>query len=114
MLTYRYRGHSVADAGKVYRTADEVASWRERDPITRFVAVLREHELLDDEALDSMRKEVSDEVSEAIREAVAAPAPDPDELYENVYGDELWREQFEAMNTAAPFGERKETRSWQR
>ena len=112
--TYRYRGHSVADAGKVYRTADEADSWRDRDPITRFVAVLQEHDLLDDEALDEMRKQVSDEVSEAIREAAAAPTPGPDELYDNVYGDEHWREQFDAMDTAAPFGEREETRSWLR
>jgi pyruvate dehydrogenase E1 component alpha subunit len=112
--TYRFRGHSVADAGKVYRTADEMASWRERDPITRFTEVLREHDLVGDEELDTMRTQVADEVSEAIREAAAAPTPDPDELYENVYGDEDWREQFAAMNTAAPFGEREETRSWRR
>jgi pyruvate dehydrogenase E1 component alpha subunit len=112
--TYRFRGHSVADAGKVYRTADEVAAWRERDPITRYVEVLREHDLLGDEELDRMRTEVADEVSEAIREAAAAPTPDPGELYENVYGDGDWREQFARMDTAAPFGERQETRSWQR
>ena len=47
-------------------------------------------------------------------EAAAAPTPDPDDLYENVYGDERWREQFAGMNTAAPFGEREETRSWQK
>lgn len=110
--TYRFRGHSVADAGKVYRTPEEITSWRERDPITRYVDVLREHDLLGDEELESMRKEVADEVSEAIREAVAAPTPDPDEIYDNVYGDEHWREQFARMNTAAPFGERMETRSW--
>jgi pyruvate dehydrogenase E1 component alpha subunit len=110
--TYRFRGHSVADAGKVYRTAEELASWRERDPITRYVDVLREHGLIDDEQLEGMRNEVADEVSEAIREAAAAPSPDPDELYENVYGGERWREQFARMDTAAPFGERMETRSW--
>ena len=33
-VTYRYRGHSVADAGKVYRTAEEIESWRRRDPIS--------------------------------------------------------------------------------
>jgi pyruvate dehydrogenase E1 component alpha subunit len=110
--TYRYRGHSVADAGKVYRTADELASWRERDPITRYVAVLREHDLLGEEDLDRMRKQVADEVSDAIREAAAAPTPDPDDLYENVYGDADWPEQFARMQTAAPFGEREETRSW--
>ena len=112
--TYRFRGHSVADAGKAYRTADEIASWRERDPVTRFIDVLREHDLLGDEELERMRNEVADEVSEAIREAAAAPTPDPDELYENVYGDEHWREQFAGMDTAAPFGEREETRSWRK
>ena len=112
--TYRFRGHSVADAGKVYRTADEVAAWRERDPIARYVAVLRDHDLLADEELDRLRTEVADEVSDAIREAAAAPTPDPGELYENVYGGEDWREQFARMNTAAPFGEREETRSWLR
>jgi len=111
--TYRFRGHSVADAGKVYRSAEELASARERDPIARYAALLREHDLLEDEQLESMRNEVADEVSEAIREAAAAPAPDPDELYENVYGDERRREQFARMDTAAPFGEREETRSWQ-
>lgn len=110
--TYRYRGHSVADAGKAYRTAEEISSWRERDPITRYVEVLRGQDLLGDEALDAMRSQVADEVSEAIREAATAPMPDADELYENVYGDEHWREQFARMNTAAPFGERMETRSW--
>jgi pyruvate dehydrogenase E1 component alpha subunit len=110
--TYRYRGHSVADAGKVYRTAEEISSWRERDPITRYVAVLREHDLLTEEELDRMRKQVADEVSDAIREAAAAPTPDPDDLYENVYGQEDWPEQFARMQTAAPFGEREETRSW--
>jgi len=112
--TYRFRGHSVADAGKVYRTADEVAAWRERDPIARYVAVLRDRDLLADEELDRLRTEVADEVSDAIREAAAAPTPDPGELYENVYGGEDWREQFARMNTAAPFGEREETRSWLR
>ncbi len=111
--TYRFRGHSVADAGKVYRTAEEITSWRERDPITRYIEVLREHDLLGDEELDRMRQQVADEVSEAIREASVAPTPDPDELHQNVYGDEDWREQFARMNTAAPFGEREETRSWQ-
>ncbi len=112
--TYRFRGHSVADAGKVYRAAEELAAWRERDPITRYIDVLRDHDLLGDEQVESMRKEVADEVSEAIRAAAAAPAPDPGELYENVYGDERWQEQFARMSTAAPFGERRETRTWQR
>ena len=104
----------MADAGKVYRTPEEISAWRERDPITRYVEILRKHDLLEDEELESMRTQVADEVNEAIRDAAAAPTPDPDELYVNVYGDDDWRQQFAGMNTAAPFGEREETRSWRR
>ena len=32
-LTYRYRGHSVADPGKAYRSEEEVDQWKRRDPI---------------------------------------------------------------------------------
>ena len=31
-VTYRFRGHSVADAGKVYRTAEEIESWQRARP----------------------------------------------------------------------------------
>src|SRR3954468_5864371 len=34
-ITYRYRGHSVADAGWAYRSKDEVEEHREHDPIER-------------------------------------------------------------------------------
>ena len=37
-ITYRHRGHSVADAGKVYRTPEEIDAWKRKDPITRFGA----------------------------------------------------------------------------
>ncbi len=46
-ITYRFRGHSVADAGKVYRSAEEIDSWRKRDPITRFGLLCSERGLLD-------------------------------------------------------------------
>jgi TPP-dependent pyruvate/acetoin dehydrogenase alpha subunit len=32
-MTYRYRGHSVADAGLSYRTRDETGAWIDKDPI---------------------------------------------------------------------------------
>ena len=33
VITYRYRGHSVADAGLAYRTKEEIASKQAHDPI---------------------------------------------------------------------------------
>ncbi len=39
-VTYRFRGHSMADPEE-YRTRQEVAQWRERDPIPRFGDLLQ-------------------------------------------------------------------------
>jgi pyruvate dehydrogenase E1 component alpha subunit len=112
-VTYRHRGHSVADAGKVYRSAEEIASWRKRDPITRFGLLCTERGLLTAEQIEQIWAEVAAEVKAAIDEALAAAFPDPDTLYEHVYGDAGWREQFSRMRAGAPFGERGEERSWQ-
>jgi pyruvate dehydrogenase E1 component alpha subunit len=112
-VTYRFRGHSVADAGKVYRTAEEIDSWRRRDPITRFGLYCVDHGLLDQDEVDRIWTDVANEVKQAIDEALEAAFPDPDTLYEHVYGDPAWREQFSRMHAGAPFGERGEERSWQ-
>ena len=112
-LTYRWRGHSVADAGKVYRSPDEVAAWKERDPIARYAAVLMDRGVLDEGAFEDLRKQVAQEVTDAISEAASAPVPDPDGLYAHVYAPG-WEGQFAAMDQAGPFGEREGTRSWRR
>jgi pyruvate dehydrogenase E1 component alpha subunit len=112
-VTYRFRGHSVADAGKVYRTAEEIESWRRRDPITRFGLYCIDQGLLDQEQIDQVWSDVAAEVKDAIDQALGAAFPDPDTLYEHVYGDPNWREQFARMRAGAPFGERGEERTWQ-
>src|SRR3954465_15636177 len=45
-MTYRFRGHSAADPEE-YRTKEQVAEWRKRDPIASFIKRL---ELDDDDA----------------------------------------------------------------
>ncbi len=111
-LTYRFRGHSVADAGKVYRTPEEIAAWKARDPIELFAARAIEAGVLTADDVAVLRRDVDTQVSDAIKEAASAPSPDVAHLYDNVYGDAGTGEQFARMDTAAPFGERRETRNW--
>src|SRR5271157_3295810 len=47
-ITYRFRGHSMADPEQ-YRTKEEVAHWRERDPLPAFGALLVREGVIDEE-----------------------------------------------------------------
>ena len=47
-VTYRFRGHSMADPEE-YRSKEEVAHWRERDPIPAFGELLEREGILDAE-----------------------------------------------------------------
>jgi pyruvate dehydrogenase E1 component alpha subunit len=111
-MTYRIRGHSVADAGKAYRTKEEIDEWRHRDPIERFARNAVAAGLLSEDEIAQIRKDVAEEISAAIREAAAAPEPDREAIADNVYGDDQTAEQFSRMDIAGPFGEREGTRTW--
>jgi 2-oxoisovalerate dehydrogenase E1 component len=83
--TYRTRAHSegMRDAG--YRTREEVAEWRARDPITG----LRQRLLSGDGSVHTQVEEieasVERQVEEALEWAVAGPWPDPSTVLEHVY-----------------------------
>ncbi len=62
--TYRQLGHSRGDL-RVYRTRDEEAQWAARDPITRFVAWLSEQGELNDTQLNTLNREVLEEIDSA-------------------------------------------------
>jgi pyruvate dehydrogenase E1 component alpha subunit len=70
LRTYRFRAHSMADP-ELYRTKDEVAHWRERDPISVFEVLLRSSGLLDDGALARIEEAVAREIEEAVAFAEA-------------------------------------------
>src|SRR3990172_7590040 len=46
--TYRITDHTTADDARRYRSADEVALWKQRDPILRLVRYMKKNGLLDD------------------------------------------------------------------
>jgi pyruvate dehydrogenase E1 component alpha subunit len=104
-LTYRYRGHSVADAGLAYRTREEIAAHQARDPLTRMRS-----SLLAQGARESDLEEISRAVSERIAEAVSfaeqSPPPDVGTLAKGVYSPGS-AGQFARMIPGSPFGERE-------
>jgi pyruvate dehydrogenase E1 component subunit alpha len=83
-VTYRFRGHSMADPEQ-YRTKEEVAHWRERDPIPAFGAQLREQGLIDEQQLREIDEQARSRVERAVEFAEASPFPPPESLYDDVY-----------------------------
>jgi pyruvate dehydrogenase E1 component alpha subunit len=90
-VTYRHGGHSRADPGK-YRPAEEIAAWREHDPITVYRARLLRLGL-DAAELDAIDAEVAAEVDRATEEAKAGPPPDPRSAFTELWADggSAWR-----------------------
>jgi len=83
-VTYRFRGHSMADPEE-YRTREEVAQWRERDPIPQFGERLQRAGILDETARELVERAAAERVERAVEFADASPFPTPESLYEDVY-----------------------------
>ena len=83
-MTYRYRGHSMADA-ELYRTKEEVVEFRRNDPIERLKRRMIEAGMLDDAGYDALVERVEQEVAEIIDWADASPQPEISTLFDDVY-----------------------------
>lgn len=102
-ITYRYRGHSVADAGVAYRSKREIAEHTARDPIARVRERLRTDGVGEDE-LDAIAAAGQEHVAAAVESALASPEPPADHLAWGVHarGSDT---QFARMRPGSAFGE---------
>ncbi len=82
--TYRYKGHSMSDPQK-YRTKEEVAQYKERDPIQQIKKTIVENNMLDDAGFKKIDERVKQLVEESVAFAEDSPKPEAKELYEDVY-----------------------------
>jgi pyruvate dehydrogenase E1 component alpha subunit len=88
--TYRfYNHHGVQNLGLKYRTDDEVAVWKERDPIFSFEERLIELGTVDAQQIEHVWSELRDDIAEAIQFAEDSPFPEADQLLVDVYSGAL-------------------------
>ena len=86
-LTYRFRGHSLADPDEL-RSQAEKEAWLARDPLTRFEAFLVENNLAAEDELKAIRHHIQEEIEAAVTFAQDAPEPNPNELYRYVFAED--------------------------
>jgi pyruvate dehydrogenase E1 component alpha subunit len=84
LRTYRFRAHSTADP-ELYRTKEEVAEWKRRDPIGLFTARLQAAGILGAADLASLEASVAAEIAEAVGLAEAGPWEPVEDLTRDVY-----------------------------
>ena len=86
-ITYRYKGHSLSDDCKSYRSEDEECAWHEVDPLKTFPAQLMEAGVLDEAAVAARGKAAEERIERAAVMAGAATDPDPSSIYEGLLAD---------------------------
>ncbi len=64
-LTYRFRAHSMFDA-ELYRSKEEVSSWKKKDPLLIFEKELKQKNLWDMMEIEKMEIEISKTIEEAV------------------------------------------------
>ena len=87
IATYRYYGHSVADANaKKYRTPEEIEKYKTyHDPIRLWRRRLIEEAVFTDVEADAIDKEAKLEAAASAKFADESPAPTVDDIFDDVY-----------------------------
>lgn len=86
-LTYRFRGHSLADPDEL-RSQEEKKFWGRRDPLEKLADYLVEQNLANQEELKEIEQKIKKTVEEAVTFAEESPEPDPSELYRYVFAED--------------------------
>jgi 2-oxoisovalerate dehydrogenase E1 component len=83
----RLESHSSSDDQLKYRSEEEMARARERDPIMQTERYLLRHRLVSQEEIDKVRADIQAEVNKAADEADAAPQPEQGRITTGIYSD---------------------------
>jgi len=84
LKTFRLCGHSRRDPNN-YMPAEEKDFWNKRDPITLYEKFLSQQGLLDSDKIQQIRKNVENEIEEAVKFGQESPEPEPEDTYNDLY-----------------------------
>lgn len=82
--TYRFKGHSRSDQ-EVYRTEEEVETFKQRDPIHLCEELLLQTLGVEKQSIEEIKEKVKDKVKHATNFALESEEPSIHELYTDVY-----------------------------
>jgi pyruvate dehydrogenase E1 component alpha subunit len=86
-LTYRFRGHSLADPDEL-RSQAEKEYWAEKDPIKKFASYLINQGLATQEELKNIESQIQATVEDAVKFAETSPEPSSSELHRYIFAED--------------------------
>jgi 2-oxoisovalerate dehydrogenase E1 component len=86
---YRWYGHSRSDPRK-YRTKEEEAEWKARDPIPSLAAWLVENGICTQTEVDAVEEQVESAIDAATEFALNSPTPPVEDVEKFVYAPSKW------------------------
>ncbi|MBM7840284.1 2-oxoisovalerate dehydrogenase E1 component alpha subunit [Alkalihalobacillus xiaoxiensis] len=87
-ISYRLTPHSSDDDDRAYRSREEVAEAKAKDPIHTFANYLLENKAISEEDLEQINEETMTIVNEATEYAEQAAYADASTVYSHVYSEE--------------------------
>lgn len=87
-VSYRLTPHSSDDDDRAYRSREEVAEAKAKDPIHTYATYLLDNQTLDEKKLEQLNEEIMVIVNEATEYAEQAAYADADTVYAHVYSEE--------------------------
>jgi pyruvate dehydrogenase E1 component alpha subunit len=86
-MTYRYRGHSMADP-QFYRSKSDIEEVRSHhDPILLHAQRMYERGIFSEEDTKQVEQAVEQIVAQAVKFAEESPFPSPEDLFTNIYAE---------------------------
>src|SRR6201997_348285 len=82
--TYRWHGHSEHDKA-FYRTDEELAMWKSRDPIPTFTTYLKGMRILREVRAAEIEARIKQTIDDAVGFAQGAPDPNPQDAITDLY-----------------------------
>jgi pyruvate dehydrogenase E1 component alpha subunit len=87
-VSYRWYGHVGPDENidvGLRRSAEELAAWKQRDPVMRLGAAMTARGDLTDADIESIRADAAARAAQAAERALAAPYPEAQALFDRVF-----------------------------
>nr|AOM64502.1 pyruvate dehydrogenase E1 component alpha subunit [Riquetophycus sp.] len=86
-LTYRFRGHSLADPDEL-RSRQEKDAWLARDPIKLFKHFILSNAIVTEEIINNIQLKVKSQIDEAVDFALSSPEPELKDLKRYLFADD--------------------------